>query len=140
MGYGSRVFLVAEDDSLRRIPFSRFERLRDSDLREQLPEHANKRLRYAVAVVEVEGRKVLSVFEITYGYLSFDSAGRLDPKYLEDEMCLLLRSIPPMLPEVKPTNVIDLQDKFATRRYKNEFSWQPAPKIEKAIYDSIFGL
>lgn len=139
MGYGSRVVIVAEDDSLRRIPLSRFERLRDSDPREQLPEYANKRLRYAIAIVEVEGKKVLSVFQITYSYLSFDSRGRLDPKYLEDEMCLLFRSIPPMLDEDEPTNVIDLQDKFAARRYKNEFSWQPAPEIEKAIYDLIFG-
>lgn len=140
MGYGMRVFVVTEDDSLRRIPFSRFERLHDSDPHEQLYEYAGKRMRYAMAVVEVEGKKVLSVFQITYGYMSFDPEGRLDPQYLEDEICLRLRSIPPLLAEVEPTNVIHSQDKFDAKRFQNEFSWQPDPKIEKAIYDSVFNL
>ena len=143
MGFGFRVFFIDEDDSTTRTTLAKFDRLRNQDPKEQLPEYANKKIRYAMAVLEVKGKKPLSVIQIDYGYLSFDSEGKLDPKYLEDEMRIAMGCIPfPSLPTSlgsKPKNVIDAQDKFAIKKYRNQFTWKPNPKIEKDIYESIFG-
>jgi len=143
MGFGFRVFFIDEDDSTIRTTLAKFERLRNQDPKEQLPKYANKKIRFAMAILEVKGKKPLSVIQIDYGYLSFDSEGKLDPKYLEDEMRIAMDVLPvPSLPESlggKTKNVINAQDKFAIKKYKNQFTWKPNPKIEKEIYDSIFG-
>ena len=143
MGFGFRVFLIDEDDSITRTSLAKFERLRAQDPKEQFSRYAEKKIRYAMAVLEVKGKKPLSVVQINYGYLSFDSEGKLDPKYLEDEMRIAMGAISlPTLPisfGSKPQNVINAQDKFAKKKYKNQFTWKPNPKIEKEIYESIFG-
>ncbi len=143
MGFGFRVFFIDEDDSTIRTTLARFERLRNHDPKEQLPQYANKKIRFAMAVLEVEGKKPLSVVQIDYGYLSFDSEGRLDPKYLEDEMRIAMGAVPfislPDSLDNTPKNVINAQHKFAIKKYKNLFSWKPSPEIEKEIYNSIFG-
>ena len=143
MGFGFRVFFIDEDDSTIRTTLARFERLRNHDPKEQLLQYANQKIRFAMAVLEVKGKKPLSVVQIDYGYLSFDSEGRLDPKYLEDEMCIAMGAVPVLsLPELldsTPKNVINAQHTFAIKKYKNLFKWKPSPKIEKEIYDSIFG-
>lgn len=143
MGFGFRVFFIDEDDSTTRTTLAKFERLRNQDPREQLPEYANKKIRYAMAVLEVKGRKPLSVIQIDYGYLSFNAEGKLDSKFLEDEMRIAMDVIPlPILATSlggKPQNVINARDKFAKKKYKNKFTWKPHPIIEKEIYDAIFG-
>ena len=78
MGTGFRIFIVNDDDSLRRLSLAKFERLRRRDPEERLPEYAGKRVRYALVVMEVENRKPVGINLIQYGYLPFDSEGRFD--------------------------------------------------------------
>ena len=47
MGIGIRVFLVDDDDSIKRLPLTRYERLARRDPKERLPQHAGKRVRFA---------------------------------------------------------------------------------------------
>ena len=76
MGVGTRIFLDNDDDSLKRIPLAKLERLRKGE--EYLPEYAGKRMRYAFVVMDMQNRKPIGIYIIQYSYLSFDSKGRID--------------------------------------------------------------
>jgi len=73
MGFGFRIFVVDENDIIIRIPATRFDRIRNRDPKESLPQYKNSRLRYAMVILELENRKPISVVRIDYGYLAFDS-------------------------------------------------------------------
>lgn len=47
MGLGSRIFIVNDDGSLKRLSMARFERLFRRDLDERLSHFAGKRVKYA---------------------------------------------------------------------------------------------
>ena len=34
--------------------------------------------------------------------------------------------------------IIYANDKFAKKRFKNEFTWTPSPSLEKEIFDKVF--
>ncbi len=61
-----------KDDSVRRIPMPRLERLLRFDPTESLPQYAGNQVRCATPMVEVEGRRVLSIRNIHYLLLTFD--------------------------------------------------------------------
>ncbi len=96
MGMSVRVFLINDNDSLQRIPMTKLDRLLHFDRRESLQQYAGKRVRCAMAFSEVAGRRVLSIRNIDYFWLSFDDKGRIDKKEWEKGMRLgmeLLHSI-----------------------------------------------
>jgi hypothetical protein len=67
------------------------------------------------------------------GYLALDSEGRLDPKFLDAENMTAVSMVPSIpLPGESP-NIIRARDKFAQKRFKNEFTWSPTPELEQAI-------
>ena len=78
MGVSARVFLIHDDDSIHRIPLSRFLRLHDRDKKECFPEHARKRVRYAFAAIDLVDRKPVEFLYMEYGHLNFDANGQLD--------------------------------------------------------------
>ena len=47
MGLGLRIFIINDDDTIRRFPFSRYERLLQGDSKERLPQYAGKKIRFA---------------------------------------------------------------------------------------------
>jgi len=57
MGLSIRIFTVEEDDTLKRLPMTRFDRLLKRDPDESLPKYAGKRVRYALIVVELINRR-----------------------------------------------------------------------------------
>ena len=52
MGLGLRIFIINDDDTIRRFPFSRYERLLQGDSKERLPQYAGKKIRFAELAVE----------------------------------------------------------------------------------------
>jgi hypothetical protein len=46
MGLGLRIFIINDDDTVRRFPFSRYERLLQGDSKEHLPQYAGKKKRF----------------------------------------------------------------------------------------------
>ncbi|MCK4485181.1 MAG: hypothetical protein KAU38_00280, partial [Desulfobacterales bacterium] len=75
-----------DDDSIERLPLSRFERLFQGRPDERLPQFSNRRVRYALAAVDLVNRKPVEILLIQYAYLSFDSEGRIDTAELQKEM------------------------------------------------------
>jgi hypothetical protein len=54
MGLGTRIFIVNEDDTLKRMPMKRYHRLFRRDPKEQFLEYAGSRIRYVLVVLELE--------------------------------------------------------------------------------------
>ena len=139
MGIGVRIFLVKDDDSLERFPMRRYERLLRHDPTERLPQYAGKRLRHALVVLEMEHRKPVGILKIEYGYLHFDSEGKLDIIKREREARMAVELFPPLLDHEQPAQVIDARHLFARKRYGDEYHWQPSPEMETAIVEAILG-
>ncbi len=138
MGFGFRIFLIDEADKLIRIAATRFDRLRYRDPKECRLQFKNSRIRYAIVILELENRKPISVARIDYGYLALDSEGRLDQDFIDAENMTAMSMLPSIpLPGESP-NIIHARDKFAQKRFKNEFTWSPTPELEQAIcYESF---
>lgn len=139
MGVSLRVFLVLDDDSLKRFPLNRFERLYRGHPEERLLQFSNKRVRYALAAVDLVNRKPVEILQIQYGYLSFDSEGKLDTAEREEKMKLSVDMVPPVATRRESLNVVDAEHHFAKKRYDSEYKWTPSREIEAAIVEAIFG-
>jgi hypothetical protein len=137
MGIGCRVFLVDDNDSLQRISMARMTRLLHFDRRESLQRYAGKRVRCAMAFVQVAGRTVLAITNIDYFFLHFDAKGRINKKEWERGMRLGMDLLPSISDEENPKQVINAQHLFAKRRYEHEFKWKPIRKVQEAIVGAI---
>jgi hypothetical protein len=138
MGIGLRVFLVDEDDSLRRLPLTRYERLLNNAPGECLPEYSGKVVRYVLAAVEFENRRPVEVILVQYSFLHFDREGRLDKAQRDREAKLALEALPPLLEEPSDRNVIDARHRFAKKRHEERYRWKPSAELRAAIGEAIF--
>ena len=139
MGMGTRIFLVDHHDTVRRFPLSRFERLRREDPEDSLPEFANKRVRFALAVLELADRRPVEVTRLKYFLLSFDSKGYLDRSERQKQMKLGASMVTPYDEQTTGGSVIDARHHFAKKKFADRYTWTPTPEVETAIFDAIFG-
>ena len=139
MGLGSRIFIVNDDESVRRLPMARYERLFREDLNECLPKYAGKRIKYAHIVVELENRKPVEVMMTQFSYLSFDGDGKIDQASMEKEARLGIEMVAPVLLDSQPENVVDARHRFAKKQFSDRYLWQPSQDIIDAIGEAIFG-
>ncbi len=138
MGFGIRIFFFDEDDKIIRIPATRFERIRDRDPKESLSKYKNARIRYAELILELENRKPISITRIVFGYLQFDSEGKIDKDFLNTEGQVAISMIPSIPLPGEPENVIHANDRFAQKRFENEFTWTPSFELEQEIIKKSF--
>ena len=138
MGLTMRVYIINDDDSLRRLPNAKYERMLRGDPNESLMQYANKRIRYALAIVETENRKPNKIIRIQYSYLFFDSKGYLDSQELDQGMRLGINMVPPTMDDGKNSTVINAEHKFAKKRYTERYMWTPSRELEVAIVDAVF--
>jgi hypothetical protein len=137
MGLGTRIFIVNDDDTLKRMPLKRFHRLFGRDPEEKFVEYAGKRIRYVLVVLELKNRKPVEILKIQYSYLSFDSQGRLREDDREKAARLSVEMIKPLPSEQDSFDVINARHKFAKKLFNREFRWEPSPEIETAIFNAI---
>ena len=138
MGISIRVLLVDDEDSLKRLPLTRYERLIRGNPNERLPQYAGKRVRFAEVAVELEERKPVQIIRAVYGILPFDSEGRIDAAEYEKEMRLSAEMMPPILADRSSPKIVDAKHKFAKKRFVDQFRWEPTPQIDKSIVEAIF--
>jgi len=136
---GLRIFLVHEDDSLKRLSIDRFERLRRDDPNARLPQYASQKIRYTLVFLETKDRRAVGINYIDYGYLVFDSNGCLDADYREQAARMALEILPPIELGAGSDSVIDAGHKFAKKRYENQFRWRPTKEMEVAIIKAVLG-
>lgn len=138
MGFGIRIFFIDKDDNIKKIPLSRFERIYARDPKELLPEYKDSHIRYSEVVVELENRKPISIARIVYGYLQFNSNGQVDEEFLDIEGQVAINMLPSISLPGESEKVINASDKFAQKRFKNEFTWTPSPELEEIIIEKSF--
>jgi hypothetical protein len=138
MGFGLRIFFIDNDDKIKKIPQSRFERIYARDPKEIFPEYKDSRIRYAEVVIELENRKPFSIARIVYGYLQFDSEGKVDKEFLNTEGQVAISMMPSIHLPGEPENVINASDRFAQKRFKDEFTWTPSFELEQEIIKKSF--
>jgi len=139
MGLGTRIFIVNDDDTLKRMPIMRYHRLFKRDPEERFLEYAGNRIRYVLVVLELKNRKPVEILKIQYSYLAFDQKGRLREDERERAARLSMEMIKPLPPEEESNHVIDAGYKFAKKRFDREFRWEPSAELETAIFQAIFG-
>ena len=138
MGISLRIFIVNADDSIQPLALARYDRLFERDSSELIPSYAGKRVRYTLVVVNLLNREPVEILRIQYSYLSFDSAGRIDPAYIEEETRLGFDILPPILKKPNTQPIIDARHRFAQKRFDRQYKWEPTPEIESAIINLIF--
>jgi hypothetical protein len=138
MGFGFRIYFLDDDDKIKRIPLTRFERILDRDPKESLSEYKNSRVRYAEIILELENRKPVSIARIIYAYLQFDSEGKVDQDFLDAEGQVAISMMPSIPLPGNPENVVQASDRFAQKRFKDEFTWTPSFELEQEIIKKSF--
>ena len=138
MGITVWIFIVNEDDSLQRFPFTKYQRLIERDPNERLPHYAGKLVRYVEVALELEQRKPVEILRLLYLTLRFDSEGRINAVEQEKERRLRADMGTPILMDRRSDNVIKAEHHFAKKRFDNEYRWEPTQKLEFAIVKAIF--
>ncbi len=139
MGLSIRVFIVEDDDTIKRLPMTRYERLLKSDPNERLLKYAGKRVRYALIVVDLFNRRPIEIIRDQFSFLDFDDEGRLKVAEHEKKESLAFDMLAPLLSDQTNSRVIDARHKFAKKSYFDKFRWTPTDEIIAAIGNAIFG-
>jgi len=139
MGIGIRIYIVEDDDSLKRIPLTRYERMLGGVPGEALPQYSGRRMRSICAAIDMINRKPTEILRLDFSNLAFDSEGKLDRSEFETAVRLGMDLLAPFETTAPKRKVINASHRFAEKRYKDQFSWSPTPEIEAAIITSIFG-
>lgn len=135
---GVRIFLVNDDDSVKRFPISLFDRLNSGDPTVAFPEFAGKRVRYALAVVGTQKKRVTSVCALECGFLEFDRFGRLDQEARRQEGRLAMEMLSDPLPTTRQVSVRNATHLFARRAFKHRYKWEPSEAILRQIGETLF--
>lgn len=135
----SRIYLIEDDNTIQRLPLTKFERLRKGDPLLCYPQYANKKMRYALIIVETRNRKPVEINMIQYSYLPFNADGRLDVDEMEKAAMLATEMVTPIEGKKENKRIIDAQHEFARKQYHNRYIWKPTPEIEKAIFEATLG-
>ncbi|RZB38491.1 MAG: hypothetical protein SRB2_00239 [Desulfobacteraceae bacterium Eth-SRB2] len=137
MGFGFRIFFINDRDEIKRISHTSFERIFNRAPKEVHLEYKNTRIRYAEVILEIENRKPVSIARIVYGYLKFDSKGRVDKEFHDEEQRVAIGMISLPLPG-ESSNVVHATDRFAQKAFKDNFSWIPSFELEQSIIKAAF--
>ena len=140
MGLAMRLFLVHDDDSLERLALSRFERLYGRrDPKARLPEHAGKRLRYALFLLRTDTDGA-DIVRADYGFMQLDARGRhasgSHHEEIRDAFALLDRA--PLSGAAEP-NVLGVKE-FRQRRFKVTHTWTPGDALARALRAALAGV
>ncbi len=134
MGIGLKIFLVNDDDSIRALPVTRYERLHEG---ERLPEYAGRRVRCAQVGVEFYMRKPLGIVWTNFHILHFDSDGRIDAAEMERQNRLSMEAHFVLPEEERSGQVINARHQFLKRRYDHRYRWRPNEEILNSIVEAV---
>ena len=138
MGASLKILIVSHDDSLQKLPISKYERLLLCDPKERMPEHAGKRVRYVLVLVEYRNRSPIGIIQKQYSYLTFDLDGHLCSSERQKVHRLALEALSDSPIARKSENIIDTKQIFAKNKLINYHLWTSNHAIERAIVNAIF--
>jgi hypothetical protein len=137
MGTTLRIFFIDEDDSLRRIPIARFDRLNQHNPSGRFPEYAGKLVRCATVAVTTLHRRPVEIIHMDYSIIGFDEEGFIDALRDRREMELARELLPLPMEEEPSHQVIDAKSRFLKKRYTHEFKWAPDREMVASIIAAV---
>jgi hypothetical protein len=139
VGIGIKCFILDENDNLINISITRMNKLLNREPDTKLSEFAGKIVRYVTVIIENQNRKAVSITRIQGHFLQFDKLGKINLSEFDKDMRTAVEMIE--LPSIidNDANILYAQSKFAKKRYKQTYTWEITPQIEKKIHDAIFG-
>ncbi len=139
MGLSLKYFIYDEDnDKLKTIPLSKFEKLFNFDPSVSLKEYSGKRIKYITVVIQLENRKPISIIDMKFHIMKIDQLGRFDRDFV-NELNLDVGETVYVPISGLPENVIDKSSDFAGKKFRLKYSWSPSPAIENKVKEIIFG-
>ncbi|MFP4351151.1 MAG: hypothetical protein ACLFQY_22930, partial [Desulfococcaceae bacterium] len=135
MGFSIKSFLVNEDDTFKQLTTVQHKKLFEKDATIRLPEYKNTRVRCVEIVVELVNRNPVEIVHASYSYFQFDAQGGIDQAYV-DEMNRVIAEMMGGFPSPNdPENLINAADRFARKRFREKFTWEPSEELERALFD-----
>ena len=138
---GVRVFFISTDNSVRKVPLTKFERLSDNRSDECFEEYAGERVRCAMVFVRLENRKPAEIIHVDYFIVPFNADGRVDLKERERGRSLVMQSMDLFPPSANPgdrNKVIDAMPRIFKKKYDEEFKWEPTDVELAMIVKKVF--
>ncbi len=134
MSVSLKVFFV-DGSQVTAVPLDDFDRLRSGDPDVAFPQHAGKRVRCALAVVESQGRRPVAVSHVDYVLLPFGADGRLKMREVRRAKWLAVNEVSVTFGAVsEPT--LEMGPYIVPGRYRQDFVWAPT----QAEVDTVVGL
>ena len=130
MSYSYRVFFIDDEEKLTKFSISRFEKICELESEELFPEYKNSRIRYAMAVVELQNRKPVSIARIDCGYLVFDAEGKVDQDFELAKQTKLMEAAAHIFSA-------SADHKPAKNQDEDEFTWELTSGIAQKLSDAI---
>ena len=135
MGFSMKAFLVNEDDTFKQLTTVQHKKLFEKDATIRFPEYTNTRVRCVEIVVELVNRNPVEIVYASYSYFQFDAQGGIDQAYI-DEMSQVIAQMMDGIPSSNdPENLIKAADRFAKKRFREKFTWEPSDELERALFD-----
>lgn len=135
MGIRPRVHFFDKDNILKKIPYSKFDRLLNGDKKICYPQFALQRVKCAVSYIEIQNRQPINIVHCDYMIIPFNNSGNLDINEYQHGKMLMFQATGILL---SLDNIVKLQDVKAQREFNNAFTWQASQEQIKAIVNQIF--
>lgn len=140
-----RLFLIDDDDTLRRISAKCFNGLINSDPAVTMREFAGRRVRYAVAIVETEQRRVICIRSVECGFFQFNEVGALDQKAWRDTLRAMSDVVSSLLHDrmdttasTAPPSLTRAAHLFARRSFERPHQWKPTNAMVRQMATLLF--
>jgi hypothetical protein len=132
--YSTRIFVFGSDDTLYRLPGTKFTGMLDRPSRYCIPFFAGQRVRMVETVVEVQNRVPSRVVQLTCDMLTFDDEGRLDSKAFQRQQAARAE-LALFAPERSGTTIVDASSRFVAKGGR----WLPSPSLARLIRQAALG-
>ena len=128
------MFVLGSDDTLYRLPGTKFTGMLDNPSRYCIPLFAGQRVRMVEIVVEIQNRVPSRVVQFTCDMLSFDDEGRLDSKEFERRQAARAE-LALFEPERSGSKIVDASSRFVAKGGR----WLPSPSLARLLRHAALG-
>lgn len=135
MGISPRVHFFDEQNTLHKIPYSKFDRLLNGDKSVSFIKFKAQKIRCATSYVEMENRQPVNIVHCDYSIIPFNQFGQLDNESYQEGQKLMYQSIDLVSHFY---NVVEMQSVKAKQLYKKDFTWKANQQQIRAIVNQIF--
>ena len=137
MGVSFRRFLIDQNEELYRLPGAQFERMLRDPTSHCQPRFAGTRVRMANLVVELLDRQAIRIVWSTFGILTFDGEGYIDPSAFERHQSA--RAELALAPPPEESGIAEKVVDAASRFVAQGGSWTPSKALARRIDEVALG-